>query len=80
VDGEFWHGHKLSEERMQYMAPYWQEKIARNVARDARVNSELVASGWTVVRFGERDVRRRLKEVADEIEHKVRSTKFGTPE
>jgi len=72
VDGEFWHGHKLSEERMQYMTPYWQQKIARNVARDGRVNAELKDLGWSVLRFGERDVLRRLNQVADEIEEQVR--------
>ena len=34
VDGEFWHGKKLSEERLSPRCrSYWQKKIRRNVER-----------------------------------------------
>ena len=65
VDGEFWHGRKLSPARLAEMPDYWQRKIKRNVDRDARVNAELVAQGWTVIRITDRAVNRDLLCVAD---------------
>ena len=60
VDGEFWHGKKLSSERLAEMKPYWRNKIARNMARDATTNDTLVESGWRVVRIGEKSINRDL--------------------
>ena len=68
VDGEFWHGKKLSEERLSEMPEYWQRKIGRNVARDQRVNAELTELGWTVIRVTDRAVYRNLTIVANFIE------------
>lgn len=68
VDGEFWHGKKLSEERLSEMPEYWQRKIGRNVARDQRVNAELTELGWTVIRVTDRAVHRNLTIVANFIE------------
>ena len=68
VDGEFWHGKKLSLERMAEMLPYWQRKIERNVARDVRVNRELVESGWTVIRVTDRAIRARIEQIGAYIE------------
>lgn len=68
VDGEFWHGKKLTAERMEQMDPYWQRKIARNVARDQRVNGELAESGWTVIRVTDRTVLSRAGKVAAYVE------------
>ena len=52
VDGEFWHGKKLSAERLSQMKPYWRQKIDRNVERDQAVNDALTHSGWRVIRIG----------------------------
>jgi DNA mismatch endonuclease (patch repair protein) len=52
VDGEFWHGKKLSAERLSQMKPYWRQKIDRNVKRDQAVNEALTQSGWRVIRVG----------------------------
>ncbi len=38
--------------------PFWNEKIARNRARDATVNARLLDEGWTVLRFWDFDVER----------------------
>ncbi len=58
VNGEFWHGKKLSPERLSEMKPYWQKKIRRNTARDIEVNRDLFDLGWTIVRVGEKTVNR----------------------
>ncbi len=55
VDGVWWHGHPdyLPHGRR---GPYWDAKIAGNVARDERVNRELESAGWLVVRIWDLDV------------------------
>ncbi len=68
VDGEFWHGKKLSPARLAEMSDYWQRKIQRNVDRDARVNMELLDAGWTVIRVTDRAVNRDLFRVANFLE------------
>jgi DNA mismatch endonuclease, patch repair protein len=55
VDGVWWHGHPdhLPNGRR---GPYWDAKIALNIARDKRVNRELRAHGWIVLRIWDLDV------------------------
>lgn len=56
VDGAFWHGHP--DYYWGQSGRYWDEKIARNRARDERVNGELARAGWTVVRVWDFEVNR----------------------
>lgn len=56
VDGAFWHGHP--DYYWGQSGKFWDEKIARNRARDARVDSELEAAGWAVVRVWDFEVER----------------------
>jgi DNA mismatch endonuclease, patch repair protein len=56
VDGAFWHGHP--DVYHGQSGPFWDEKIARNRARDAAVNARLADEGWTVLRFWDFDVER----------------------
>jgi DNA mismatch endonuclease, patch repair protein len=55
VDGVWWHGHPdyLPNGRR---GPYWDAKIAKNVARDRHVSKELRRDGWVVLRFWDLDV------------------------
>lgn len=48
VHGCFWHGHDCPRgaRAPKANADYWRAKIARNTARDARVQDELRAAGW----------------------------------
>lgn len=55
VDGVWWHGHPDYLPRGR-RGPYWDAKIAGNVARDEQVNQELKAQGWAVVRIWDLDV------------------------
>jgi DNA mismatch endonuclease (patch repair protein) len=49
VHGCFWHWHGCKRSRMpEANRAYWEAKIARNVARDARNAAALDAAGWTV--------------------------------
>jgi DNA mismatch endonuclease (patch repair protein) len=55
VDGCFWHGCPEHGTRPARNTDYWDAKIARNVARDQRVDEELAGDGWTVIRVWEHD-------------------------
>jgi DNA mismatch endonuclease (patch repair protein) len=62
VDGDFWHGRKLSSRlgRLTHgsNSEYWVRKIRANVRRDRRIRTELRRQGWTVLQFWEGDVLR----------------------
>lgn len=58
VDGGFWHGHP--DYYWGQSGRFWDDKIARNRARDERVNAELSAAGWTVLRFWDFEIERNL--------------------
>ncbi len=59
INGCFWHGHescryfRLPKSNVEF----WRNKIQRNIARDARNESELKALGWRVIRIWECDIR-----------------------
>ena len=53
VDGCFWHGCPKHFTRPKSSRKFWDEKIARNKARDAKVNRELRRVGWSVIRIWE---------------------------
>lgn len=59
VHGCFWHGHDCARGARQPTtnAEYWRAKIARNVARDARVLGELKTAGWRGVVVWECETR-----------------------
>ena len=69
VDGEFWHGKDWENRKtgMKKNRKYWIEKIEENIARDKRVNAQLVALGWRVLRYWEKDVIKRSEDIAQEI-------------
>ena len=59
VHGCFWHGHDCARgsRKPKANADYWNAKIARNRARDVRVEGELKALGWRVLTVWECDLR-----------------------
>lgn len=71
VDGAFWHGHP--DYYRGQSGPFWDQKIARNRARDVQVNASLAASGWTVVRFWDFEVDRDLELCVDRVVKHVSS-------
>lgn len=62
VDGEFWHGYKWRSKkpRIKTNREYWIAKIEGNIARDKKNNRMLKKQGFTVLRFWEQDIRKRL--------------------
>lgn len=73
VDGAFWHGNKLSDDRLSKMSLYWQQKLKRNKARDLEVNNQLEDQGYLVVRFSEQQILKKADAIAADIELVVRS-------
>jgi DNA mismatch endonuclease, patch repair protein len=67
VDGAFWHGHP-SAYKPGKSGRYWDEKIARNVARDRAADEALVEMGWTVIRLWDFDVRRNVELCVEAVE------------
>ena len=59
VHGCFWHGHDCARGARQPKtnADYWNAKIARNLARDARVQAELIEAGWRPVTVWECELK-----------------------
>jgi DNA mismatch endonuclease (patch repair protein) len=55
VDGSFWHGHPTKWQPGRWQG-YWDEKIKRNIARDARQNDALSEAGWVVLRLWEFEI------------------------
>ena len=58
VDGEFWHGKdwEIKKQALKHNREYWIEKIEENIARDKRVDAELLQMGWLPIHFWEKDV------------------------
>lgn len=67
VDGAFWHGHPAYYHGQS--GEFWDQKIAANRARDLRVNAELAALGWAVLRIWDFEI----EEDADACARRVRA-------
>lgn len=74
VDGAFWHGHP-SRHRPGRSGAYWDEKIAANVERDRRVDSELRSRGWRVVRLWDFEVRRDVGAAVERVLAELRAAR-----
>ena len=72
IDGAFWHGKKLSHDRLEQMSSYWREKIRRNAERDVSNTELLEAMGYIVFRFLDRDVLKDTISISMQIEHTVK--------
>ncbi len=75
-DGDFWHGHNWAirgygslEEELRRYSKAWAGKIARNIQRDARVDQELEAMGWRVLRIWESEIKEDVKRCGDRVEY-----------
>ncbi|MFI1353308.1 very short patch repair endonuclease [Streptomyces sp. NPDC020898] len=55
IDGCFWHGCPEHATQPKANAEWWREKLDRNMARDRETTEQLVAEGWTVLRFWEHE-------------------------
>ena len=62
-DSECWHGNNYEEStsRIGTNSDYWRQKIKRNMERDKEVNEQLTETGWTVLRFWEKEIRKETE-------------------
>lgn len=67
VDGCFWHGCPEHHTFPKANAEFWRAKLERNLARDRRVDQELVDLGWTVVRIWGHEVERDLEHAVERV-------------
>lgn len=79
VDGEFWHGKDWNarKSKLKHNVAYWQGKIEENINRDMRVDNELNALGWRVLRYWEKDILSNIDEIGCEINEIISEIKFN---
>ena len=73
IDGEFWHGYdwENKKQKIQRNREYWIEKIEENIARDNRVNAQLLEQDWVPIRFWSKVVQKDLKTCIAIIENAI---------
>ncbi len=69
-DSEFWHGKDWETKKQEHKTnvKFWHHKIERNIERDKEVNSELLKTGWKVVRFWGKEIGKDLVNCVVKIE------------
>lgn len=67
IDGDFWHGYRFREWRRRIPKEYWREKIASNIARDAKNRRALRRRGWRVLRVWGHEVASRPEQTLSKI-------------
>lgn len=71
IDGDFWHGWRFSAWK-EKLAPYWREKIERNMRRDNQNFRKLRRQGWLVIRLWEHEIEADAAGCADRVVAAVR--------
>ncbi len=73
-DSEFWHGYawEIYQDDFRSNQDFWIPKIERNMLRDIDVTNTLRSSGWIVLRFWGREIKKNPAACADIIEKAVR--------
>lgn len=68
-DSEFFHGYNWNENKMRIGTnrDYWVPKIERTIKRDQATNRILAESGWVVLRFWEKHIKKDIKSCVDTI-------------
>ena len=59
-DSEFWHGFDWENRKDQIKSrrDFWIPKIERNIQRDVEVTEKLTETGWIVLRFWGKDIKK----------------------
>lgn len=74
VDSEYFHGKDWETEkyRIKTNRDFWWAKVEGNMKRDKQVNQELVRTGWKVVRFWSKEIRKNLASCICQIEENIK--------
>ncbi len=74
-DGEFFHGKDWEVLRPKLEnsnnSDFWIKKISKNREHDEQINKELLAMGWTVIRFWGKDIKTNVGECVGIIEETI---------
>lgn len=71
-DSSFWHGRDFDTKKpVDINHEYWDKKIRRNMERDQEVNQQLKAMGWTVLRFWDVEINKRLDECVKTVKETI---------
>jgi len=68
IDGDFWHGYAFNKWRGT-LKPFWQDKIAKNRARDLRNFKHLRKMGWMVLRVWQHEIEGNLPAATERVRH-----------
>ncbi len=77
LDSDFWHGRNYAK-LADRMNQFWRRKIERNMERDRQVNRALRRDGWTVLRLGEKEVKKDALRAACRIGGILATLRGGT--
>ncbi|RAJ20993.1 very short patch repair endonuclease [Pedobacter cryoconitis] len=79
IDGSFWHGYQWDKKRLSIKdnKDFWIPKIERNMQRDNSYNEILKSKGYTVMRFWDHDVKKRLDACINQIMLYLEAAKNG---
>ena len=74
-DSEFFHGKDWDALKPRLLKgnnpEFWIDKIEKNRKHDQEINHILMAMGWTVIRFWERDITKHLDECIRTVEEAI---------
>ena len=71
VDGCFWHRCPQHFKPPETNVTFWRRKLSANVARDKRINKQLQALGWQVIRVWEHEVDASPDRAARKIQKRM---------
>lgn len=73
IDSEFFHGKNWQTEKYKIKSnrDFWWPKIERNIQRDDMVNKELKMTGWKVLRFWSKEMRKDISSCISIIENAI---------
>jgi DNA mismatch endonuclease (patch repair protein) len=73
-DSDFWHGRNYHRLKSR-MNAFWRAKIERNMQRDRQVDRALRRAGWSVLRFGEAQIKARPQSIVRKVRSKLEARK-----
>lgn len=79
-DSEFFHGKDWDEQRERLKksnnSEYWINKIENNIERDNKIDKELGALGWKVLRFWGKEIKKNIDECIKAVDDAVFEAKI----
>jgi DNA mismatch endonuclease (patch repair protein) len=72
-DSEFFHGKDWEKQKLRIKtnSEFWIKKIETNMARDLKVNKELISNGWSVIRFWGNDIKKNIEECVNTVKNEI---------